>query len=57
VSGAGDTVTALYTGAIAAGASPELAGDLANLGAGIVVSEVGTVPIRRDSLLKEIERL
>lgn len=57
VSGAGDTVTALYTAAVAAGASPELAGDLANIGAGIVVSEVGTVPIRRERLLKEIERL
>ena len=57
VSGAGDCVTALYTAAIATGASPEAAGDLANIGAGIVVSEVGTVPIRMDKLIAAIEVL
>lgn len=54
VSGAGDCVTALYTAAIAAGATPQLAGDLANIGAGIVVSEVGTVPIQLNKLLDVI---
>jgi len=57
VSGAGDTVTAIFTAAIAAGAKPAVAGDLANLGAGIVVSEVGTAPINRARLVKAIEEL
>lgn len=55
VSGAGDTVTAVFAAATAAGASPGVAGDLANLAAGIVVSEVGTVPITRKQLLDQIE--
>jgi len=55
VSGAGDTVTALFTAAIAVGADPGLAGDLANIGAGVVVSEVGTVPVNLERLVREIE--
>jgi rfaE bifunctional protein kinase chain/domain len=55
VSGAGDTVTALFGASLAAGASAELAGFLANIGAGIVVSEVGTVPINRDRLRRTLE--
>ncbi len=57
VSGAGDTVTALFAAALAAGASPTIAGELANIGAGIVVSEVGTVAVDRKRLVEEIERL
>ena len=57
VSGAGDTVTALFTCALAVGASYSVAGDLANIGAGIVVSEVGTVPVDPDRLRADIERL
>jgi D-beta-D-heptose 7-phosphate kinase/D-beta-D-heptose 1-phosphate adenosyltransferase len=57
VSGAGDTVTAVLTAAIAAGASPSVAGDLANIAAGIVVSEVGTVAVDPDKLRAEIEGL
>ncbi|NMC61899.1 MAG: bifunctional heptose 7-phosphate kinase/heptose 1-phosphate adenyltransferase, partial [SAR324 cluster bacterium] len=57
VSGAGDTVTAVYAAAIAAGASYTLAGDLANIAAGIVVSEVGTVPVNSKRFAAEIERL
>jgi len=57
VSGAGDTVTAIFATAVAAGASPVLAGELANIGAGIAVSQVGTVAVGRDALLEEIERL
>ncbi len=56
VSGAGDTVTALFTAAIAVGATPEQAGDLANIAAGVVVSEVGTVAITETKLRREIER-
>ena len=57
VSGAGDTVTALFAAAIAAGVKPSVAGDLANIGAGIVVSEVGTVAVKKEQLLSEIRRL
>jgi rfaE bifunctional protein kinase chain/domain len=55
VSGAGDTVTAVFTAALAAGVELSIAGQLANIAAGIVVSEVGTVAIRYDVLKKEIE--
>ena len=57
VSGAGDTVTAVFTTALASGASPLVAGDLANIAAGIVVSEIGTVAIDRIRMVHEIERL
>ena len=56
VSGAGDTVSAVFTAGLAAGAEPELAARLANLAAGVVVSEIGTVPITRDELVTAIER-
>ena len=55
VSGAGDTVTAVFTSALAAGVELATAGQLANIAAGIVVSEVGTVAIEFDVLRKEIE--
>lgn len=51
VSGAGDTVTAVFAALLGAGAPVDMAGSLANIAAGIVVSEVGTVPITRDKLL------
>jgi len=57
VSGAGDTVTSLFTAALAVGASPSVAGELANIGAGIVVSEVGTVAATTEKLTAEIRRL
>jgi rfaE bifunctional protein kinase chain/domain len=57
VSGAGDTVTALFAAAIAVGATPLVAGTLANLGAGVVVSEVGTMPITAKQLEREINRI
>ena len=55
VSGAGDTVTAIFTAALAAGVETAVAGDLANIGAGIVVSEMGTAQVTYDKLLREIE--
>jgi rfaE bifunctional protein kinase chain/domain len=57
VSGAGDTVTAVFSLAMASGATPEVAGHLANLAAGIVVSEVGTVPVDINKLKSEIGRI
>jgi D-beta-D-heptose 7-phosphate kinase/D-beta-D-heptose 1-phosphate adenosyltransferase len=51
VSGAGDTVIATFTLAIAAGASPLEAAILSNHAAGIVVGKVGTATVTRDELL------
>lgn len=50
VSGAGDTVTAVFSAVLALGVEHEIAGELANIAAGIVVSEVGTAPITLDKL-------
>jgi len=50
VSGAGDTVTAVFAALLGSGTPVDLAGSLANIAAGIVVSEVGTVPITREKL-------
>jgi D-beta-D-heptose 7-phosphate kinase/D-beta-D-heptose 1-phosphate adenosyltransferase len=51
VSGAGDTVIATFTLAIAAGASPVEAATLANHAAGIVVGKVGTATCSPEELL------
>jgi D-beta-D-heptose 7-phosphate kinase/D-beta-D-heptose 1-phosphate adenosyltransferase len=56
VSGAGDTVTALFCAALAVGASPTTAGVISNIAAGIVVSEVGTVAVDLDRLRGDIEK-
>jgi|SRR5665213_75631 len=52
VSGAGDTVIASFTLAIAAGASPIEAAILSNHAAGIVVGKVGTATTTQEELLK-----
>jgi len=51
VSGAGDTVIASFTLAIAAGASPVEAAILSNHAAGIVVGKVGTATVTPEELL------
>ncbi len=51
VSGAGDTVIATFTMAIAAGASPVEAALISNHAAGIVVGKVGTATITPEELL------
>jgi D-beta-D-heptose 7-phosphate kinase/D-beta-D-heptose 1-phosphate adenosyltransferase len=51
VSGAGDTVIATFTLAIAAGASPVEAALLSNHAAGIVVGKLGTATVRPDELI------
>ena len=56
VSGAGDTVTSVFAAALAAGADVQLAGELANLAAGIVISEVGTAAISSDKLKSALIR-
>lgn len=50
VSGAGDTVVATLTAALASGMDLEAAAKLANQAAGIVVSHLGTSPIRLEDL-------
>ncbi len=50
VSGAGDTVAAVFTLALTAGATKQEAADLANEAAGIVVGKLGTVPVDRQEL-------
>ena len=57
VSGAGDTVTSVFVAALCAGASPNVAGNLANIAAGVVVSEVGTIPIEINKFRDAIEEL
>ena len=50
VSGAGDTVIAILTIALASGATPEQAAMLANLAAGVVVSRIGTATTTLEDL-------
>ena len=56
VSGAGDTVIATFTSAIAAGASPIEAAILSNHAAGIVVGKVGTATVSPEELLASFKR-
>jgi rfaE bifunctional protein kinase chain/domain len=56
VSGAGDTVIATFTLAIAAGASAIEAAILSNHAAGIVVGKVGTATVSKDELLASFKR-
>jgi len=54
VTGAGDTVIAVFTLGLAAGASAEEAARLANYAAGIVVTKMGTATVSRDELLQAV---
>ena len=56
VSGAGDTVVAAFTLAIAAGASPVEAAILSNHAAGIVVGKIGTATATPEELLNSFMR-
>ena len=56
VSGAGDTVIASYTLALASGADPILAAHIANFAAGIVVGKVGIAVVTPEELLERISR-
>ena len=55
VTGAGDTVIATFTAALAAGASTEEAARLANYAGGIVVMKRGTATVTREELLAAVE--
>ncbi len=54
VTGAGDTVLAAYTLALACGASPLEAAHIANIAGGLVVMKRGTATISRQELLEAI---
>ena len=54
VTGAGDTVLAAYTVALACGASPLEAAHIANIAGGLVVMKRGTATVTRDELLGAI---
>src|SRR5437879_6982992 len=54
VTGAGDTVLAAYTLALASGASPLEAAHIANIAGGMVVMKRGTATISREELLNAI---
>jgi D-beta-D-heptose 7-phosphate kinase/D-beta-D-heptose 1-phosphate adenosyltransferase len=56
VSGAGDTVIATFTLAIAAGASPYEAAVFSNHAAGIVVGKLGTATVHAEELLKSFSQ-
>ncbi|HET9307825.1 MAG TPA: bifunctional ADP-heptose synthase [Candidatus Sulfotelmatobacter sp.] len=56
VTGAGDTVIAAFTAALAADATTEEAAQLANYAGGIVVMKRGTATVSREELLQAIEQ-
>ena len=56
VTGAGDTVIATLTAALAAGASTEEAAHLANYAGGIVVMKRGTATVSQQELLEALEK-
>lgn len=56
VSGAGDTVIAVFTLALAGGISADKAALLANIAAGVVVAKVGTYAVSNDELSAILEK-
>ncbi len=54
VTGAGDTVTALYTLALACGAEPVLAAIIGNIAAGIVIKQFGCATTSIDEIIDSI---
>lgn len=54
VSGAGDTVIAVFSLALAGNLTSEAAAYLANVAAGVVVAKVGTYAVAREELLNEL---
>ena len=56
VSGAGDTVVAVFTLALAAGAGMKAAARVSNLAAGVVVGKVGTAVVTQEELLGAMRR-
>ncbi len=56
VTGAGDTVGATFTAALAAGADPLAAARIANVAGSLVVQKPGTATVSRDEILGELLR-
>lgn len=56
VTGAGDTVIATFTAALAAGATTEEAAHLANYAGGVVVMKRGTATVSQNELLEALEK-
>lgn len=56
VTGAGDTVIAAFTAALAAGATTEEAAQLANYAGGVVVTKRGTATVSSSELLEAIDK-
>ncbi len=57
VSGAGDTVISVATLMYCLGLSPQNMASIANVAGGLVCEEVGVVPVNKDKLMGEINRL
>jgi rfaE bifunctional protein kinase chain/domain len=57
VTGAGDTVIAVFVSAIAAGANLTEAAVISNCAAGIVVGEIGTASVTKEKLIEELSKL
>jgi rfaE bifunctional protein kinase chain/domain len=57
VTGAGDTVIATFTAALAAGATSEEAAQLANFAGGIVVMKRGTATVSQQELLEALDKV
>jgi rfaE bifunctional protein kinase chain/domain len=57
VTGAGDTVTAVYTLALASGAEPEYAAIIGNIAASIVIKQFGCATTTIDEILENLERI
>jgi rfaE bifunctional protein kinase chain/domain len=56
VTGAGDTVIATFTAALAAGATTEEAAHLANYAGGVVVMKRGTATVTQRELIEALEK-
>lgn len=54
VSGAGDTVIAVFTTALVAGAKPEQAARLSNIAGGLVVEKLGTATVSLEEMRKRL---
>ena len=57
VTGAGDTVTAVFTMALASGAEPEYAAIIGNIAASIVIKQFGCATTTVEEILSNLERI
>lgn len=57
VSGAGDTVISVAAVCMAAGLDPFVTAQIANISGGLVCEKVGVVPVNKDKLLEECNKL